>query len=502
VCTLESFFNNLKTMNMALFNKLKNKEQMTINRAGGQAFVQDPKIALVSVLLTSFVQDQYYRSTPDTLSEVRSLMEKVDALFAAKAAVFARNEFGMRSISHIVAAEIAPYLSGKSWAKEFYKAVVYRPDDMMEILAYYYANNGKSITNAMRKGFSMAFDKFDAYQLAKYRANKRAVKLIDVVNLVHPIPTLKNANALQALVKGELRAINTWESKISKAGQDATSESQKDENKKIAWAELILNRKIGYFALLRNLRNIIEQAPEVLGEALEIVTNERAIKSSKVLPFRFMTAMKAIEDLEMLKRRKRRVLKALEQALNTSVSNIPEFSGTTLVVLDDSGSMTYSVNRSSEGPIVIGALIASAIYKSNNADLMRFSDNASYVNTIFLDATYSIAKSLIRNARAAGTNFHSIFEKAKRRYDRIIILSDMQGWIGYHTPTEAFETYKKKFDVNPFIYSFDLQGYGSMQFPSKKVLAISGFSEKIFDIMKVLEQDRNALINKIEAVEF
>jgi hypothetical protein len=40
-----------------------------------------------------------------------------------------------------------------------------------------------------------------------------------------------------------------------------------------------------------------------------------------------------------------------------------------------------------------------------------------------------------------------------------------------------------------------------MQFPEQNVFAIAGFSEKIFDIMKLMEVDKKALINTIKQVE-
>ncbi|MCB9285123.1 MAG: hypothetical protein H6563_13690 [Lewinellaceae bacterium] len=50
----------------------------------------------------------------------------------------------------------------------------------------------------------------------------------------------------------------------TRAGQDAASEEDKAERKAEAWADLIAADKLGYFALLRNLRNIAEQAPELV----------------------------------------------------------------------------------------------------------------------------------------------------------------------------------------------------------------------------------------------
>ena len=113
----------------------------------------------------------------------------------------------------------------------------------------------------------------------------------------------------------------------------------------------------------------------------------------------------------------------------------------------------------------------------------------------------TIANRLKADFKSGGTNFHSIFDKASQKYDRIVILSDMQGWIGGDAPTNAFSKYKKRVKSNPKIFSFDLNGYGSLQFPQQNIYAIAGFSEKVFDLMKALDGDRQALINKINAVD-
>jgi len=131
---------------------------------------------------------------------------------------------------------------------------------------------------------------------------------------------------------------------------------------------------------------------------------------------------------------------------------------------------------------------------------MVFSDNAQYHNINPMDSTITISNSL--RFASGETNFHSIFQTANKKYDRIIILSDMQGWIGGYTPTREFAEYKKSTGANPFVYSFDLKNYGSMQFPETNVFALAGFSEKVFDTMKLMEQDKKALVNEIKKVVF
>lgn len=238
-----------------LFNRNR-KQEKTINKAGGEAFTQTPQLELVSLLLTSFAGEQFYRRGADTFDRLKELIAACDKEFAAKAAVYARTKFGMRSISHVAASELAKHISAQSWAKDFYNAIIHRPDDMTEILAYHMTSNGK-VPNAMKKGMAAAFNKFDTYRLAKYRGENKAVKLVDVVNLVHPKPTEKNAEALKDLVNGKLRVTETWEAALTKAGQSAENDKEKASLKREAWASLIRERKLGYFALLRNLRNII-----------------------------------------------------------------------------------------------------------------------------------------------------------------------------------------------------------------------------------------------------
>jgi hypothetical protein len=461
------------------------------NKAGGQAYSQTPELELVSILLTSFANEQFCRSESETFDRLKELIRICDKRFVAQAAVYARTQFGMRSITHVVASELAKYVSGEKWAKDFYSAIIYRPDDMMEILSYHTTKNGK-ISASMKKGLSNAFGKFDRYALAKYRGEGKGFRLVDVVKLVHPTPNEKNADAIKALIKGELKSFDTWETELSKAGQLASNEEEKADFKKDVWVRLIREKKIGYFALLRNLRNIIEQAPDVVGDALKMLTDEELIKKSLVLPFRYVTAFDEIENLHDGKI-VRDVLIALNKAVDLSLNNVPKFDGETLIVLDVSGSM--------EGkPSKIGSLFSSVLIKSNNADFMTFDNVARYINCNPMDSTITIARSI--PFTGGGTNFHSIFKTANKKYDRIIILSDMQGWIGYNTPSAEFNEWKRITGSNPFVYSFDLNSYGSMQFPESKVFCLAGFSEKIFGIMKLMEQDKNALINEIRKVDF
>jgi hypothetical protein len=462
----------------------------TANFAGGRAFSQSAKEELVSILLTATLGDQFYRSGDATIARVKELVAASDdKAFVARAAIYARTKAGMRSVSHLVAAELARGVKGADWTKRFYDRVVHRPDDVLEILACYLAAYERPIPNALKKGLGAALARFDEYQLAKYRHDSAELKLVDAVNLLHP----PHSEPLRKLVHGELTPADTWETKLTQAGARAASDEEAAELKSAAWEELIGARKLGYFALLRNLRNILAQAPQCVDVALAMLVDERLIAKSLVLPFRYLTALEAVQSSQLA--RASDVLPALSKAVDKSLANVPAFDGRTLIALDGSGSMRGR-------PLAIGSLFAAVLAKANpGATVMVFSNDANFVALNRRDSTLTLAREIAGQAPGGGTNFHAIFERTTCAYDRIVILSDMQGWIGHDAPTATFAAYKQRTGADPRVFSFDLAGYGTLQFPERNVYCLAGFSDKALQTMRFLEEDKRALLREIEAVE-
>ena len=462
-----------------------------INLAGGEAFSLEPEMELTLNVLTSFVKESFYLSEREGLKKTRDVISRADPTFLPKLALYARHKIGMRTISHVLAAELATKrFNGK---KDFYRDIVKRPDDMFEIIAYYKrfckkAGGGKKLflNNSLKRGFAEAFSKFDGYQLAKYRGEGKEIKLVDLVNLLHPKAVGRNADALAKLVKGELKSTETWEAKLSKTGQDAGNEEDLKSLKKSAWMDLLSNKKIGYFALLRNLRNIITQAPEAIPLACEMLTDERLIESSLVMPFRFSTAYD--ELTKIYPSGSQPIIQALHDATSKSCKNVPRFTGKTVVAVDISGSMRGQ-------PSDIASLFGAILTKSNNADLIKFGTKATYVSYNQFDTIYTIRDYLKYGNH--NTDFKPVFRLLDKKYDRIIILSDMQGWVDRESPKRVFEMYCEKFECKPFVYSWDLKGYGTTQLPEDQIFLLAGFSDKVFDVMRLLETDKNALYNEI-----
>lgn len=475
----------------------------TTNLAGAEAYELSPRMELASLVLTSMLQDRFYADASNDMSRVTKLVDSMaqtnDLRFVAKTALYARHVHGLRSISHVLAGEIAhvrnkAYDLHHDWRRGFFDKIIKRVDDAAEILGYYitkYCPESKwTLPNAMKRGIAKALLRFDEYGLSKYQGKGKALTLIDVVNLCHPKAPAKHP--IHLLMKGKIKQADTWENSLSEAGKAEDA----DAAKATEWKRLFKEKQIGYLACLRNLRNIVEQAPKCVDAAIAVLTDEDAIKKAMIFPFQFTqahTAVSALNGPDV-----QRVLSALNQAMEIAVKNVPTFEGSTLIALDGSGSMGGAATAT-QSCFAIGSLFAAIILKANpKADLLMFADQAAYKRPDTDNKLMAVRDAIERARVNGGTNFHAIFTEANRKYDRIIILSDMQAWVGGHTPEKAYKSYCAAHKANPYIYSFDLAGHGTSQFPSNKVCALAGFSEKIFSVMSLLETDRNALVKEIE----
>src|SRR5262245_12182267 len=168
----------------------------------------------------------------------------------------------------------------------------------------------------MRKGLARAIAKFDEYELAKYDRDG-AVKLRDVLRLVRPTPKDAEQSALWKQVKDRtLAALDTWEVALS-GGAD----------KRAAFERLIRERKLGYLALLRNLRNMVKAGVDV--ELVRQAIVARKGGAQRIYPFRYVAAARAAPQFEPY----------LDQALNAAIAEMKPLGGKTIVLVDVSGSM-------------------------------------------------------------------------------------------------------------------------------------------------------------------
>jgi len=512
---------------MSRYNvKAKPTVQTVVNHQGGSGYQYDPKIELVSILATG-LDNKYYEKLGERetrFADVIAEVAKTDKTFAAKAMVYARSVMGQRTVTHFGAVELAKVLAGDNLGAKFFSkrarkgnagGIIYRLDDMLEIAACYQARNpGKQLSNAIKKGFKSALEAADEYELAKYQAKNRDLSLVDIVNLVHPKPSEKMTPVFAKLMKGELKQFNTVEDKNTKAGQEVAAKVKSGEitaeqatevlnaAKEDNYAELIETRKIGYLALIRNLRNILKTGAkaEVINGACELLTDVKLIKQSLVFPHQIDLALEIMLD-EFGASVAKPFIKALNTAYELSIPNLTELfkGGKTAVVFDSSGSMSSMIklanrNQGSEAAIAKAALIAATLAKGIDADVFHFADHCDQIKFNPLDSVNTLKKQFLdkQGSVGYGTAFQSIMRTLNGKYDRVFVISDMQG--GDMIDSKSYS--------NTHIYSVDICGYGTTMFkPGSKVYKIFGYSSDIYELIKKVEIDPQALIKEIEKIE-
>lgn len=510
------------------------------NRQGYGAYAIEDELRLVSMLNTLKLENQFYRTDSEQMLEIQALIEKIalsDPYFVAQAIVWSRclGE-GMRSVNHVAAAVLAPYISGKEWTKRFYSlfskktksgGCIYRPDDMLEIKAVYETLGNTVLSNGMKKGFANAIEHLDNYQLAKY---KKAI--IDLSNLCHPSPERSNATfvddngkivkTLDAIMKGQSVIADTWEANQSEAGQivakavregKLTKEKAEEvlkEAKNDNWESMLKDGKLGILAAIRNLSNmLLGGKQEVIDQVCQLVSNEQLLKAGKIMPYQIDLAYETLMSTGGQypnHAQTRKVLSALEDGIEKSTSNLKELlTGRNLVIIDCSGSMgtrmvqagtrNYTASSCSEK----AALIAAMILKSTNADLIEFGSSAKEVNYNLRSSVFDIARS-IKNESMGGTNLASAFkliESKRKKYDRIFILSDNECNCGYQR--EAYKSYVRTV-ANPYIYSIDLAAYGTKPIDSDKVHYFFGYGYAMFDTIAQSEFNPATVIDEIRKI--
>lgn len=504
-------------------SKFNQKESSKIeNYMGGVAFKQTPKTELIFSVLSSFMENSYYEKADDRIKRISELVKKVaggEPEFVAKLAIYTRNEFNMRSSFHVLIGELAKAHKGSNLVSRTIQKGVNRVDDLTEIVSYL----GKPIPNQVKKGIAAALVKFNEYQLAKYRSEGKSFSLVDLFNLVHPKPEEETKEIWKDLMTGKLKQTGTtWEARLS-AGEEPAK----------VWREMLKAGELGYMACLRNLRNILKTGdPEAIDLAIAMVSDKEKVARSRQLPFRFLSAHNALKDYDSeegsIKFEKDSnpdaMINAIDKALEYSIDNIPLLKGKTVILTDNSGSM-----RGDHG----GASLISAYSNRTTADIANLfaalywkrADNTfiGLFGDTLITPKLDREKTVLENFKiidtegercGAGTEAGMFvafekFLKEKISPERIVIFSDCQVGTGckwYDRTGRSGGDFNKLFQnfkaMSPktMVYSVDLRGYGNTLF-ANGVYEISGWSDKIFNLMEMAEIDKDALVNEIEKIQ-
>lgn len=391
-----------------------------------------------SVLSCLLWEKEFYEEGQDIATRILRAAEHVSKDFLIKLAVEARTDFHLRHVPLLLA--VALVQRGGSGVADAIAEIIQRPDEMTELLAIYWRDGRKPIPKQMKLGLAKAFGKFDEYQLAKYD-REGAVRLRDVLFLSHAKPeTPDRVDLYKRVANRSLTTPDTWEVGLSAGG-----------DKRETFTRLLTERKLGYLALLRNLRNMTESGvdADLIREAIVA----RRGGAHRVLPFRYVAAARACPQMEPY----------LDQALVEAVASQPRLEGKTIVLVDVSGSMGGSLSaRSDMSRMDAACALASVI----NADRRVFSFSNNLVEVparTGMAGVDAVQRSQPNHGTWLGQAVSLINSEP---HDRLIVITDEQSHDRVPDPVA-----RRAYMINVASYKNGI-GYG-------KWTHIDGFSEAV-----------------------
>lgn len=509
---------------MSKFNSKTKGNTVVTNHEGEVAYSVSAEMELYALACTSLLSDKYYESEREQLARLRNLVSKVDPEFVVKLAVYARTQMYMRTLPLVLIVELAKVHSGDSLIGKAIDKVVLRADEITELLAYYELANGRKSTKKLnavpaqfKKGLARAFNRFDEYQFAKYNRDT-GVKFRDALFLFCPKPKDDETQKLfNKIAEDKLEVPYTWETQLSDVGQKSyETPEEKAKAVKQVWTELIESGRLGYMALMRNLRNMLDAGVDgsVMDKVCERIADPEQVRRSHQFPFRFLAAYEQLRGNSS--GLTANVLEALEKAMVVSAENVAGFDSDTRVLIasDVSGSMSSPLSPRSKMTQEDVGLVLSMILQHRCRNIVSGVFGTDWKIIQFPRENILANASKLRGYGREvghGTDGYKVLADIRSRkaeFDKVFIFTDMQMWNsgGYWGNSRSFkdewQAYLKEVNPNAKLYLFDLAGYGNtpVSTNASNVTMIAGWSDKIFDMLSALENG-SSVVKEIKKIE-
>lgn len=430
------------------------KPQSILTHEGAPAKHINAEQQLRRSIMSCFLwEDEFYEDGQTIADRILNLVAQVNPEIVSQIAIEARKTHNLRHVPLLLCAAMAKSFNGNIVGKTI-ETVISRADELAELVSIICKINNnqsaKKILSAQaKKGLAKAFVKFDEYALAKYNRDG-AIKLRDVLFMCHAKPKDDaQKDVWKRLIDNQLSTPDTWETALS-SGAD----------KKETFTRLIEKEKIGYLALLRNLRGMIEA-----GVDKELMQNAILARkgADKVLPFRFVAAARHAPMLEPV----------LDQALIAGLAELPVMDGKTIVLVDVSGSMDAPMSSKSDLRRIDAAATLAAIINCNDLRIFTFSERNVEVPPRKGMACVDAIKS---SQHHSGTDLGGAVRFANGiSHDRLIVITDEQSQSRVPDPVV-----KNAYMINVASNKNGI-GYG-------KWIHIDGFSESVLKFIHEKEK--------------
>ena len=433
-----------------------------------------------------------------------------------------RNEMNIRLTPQVLLVIASRMDNTKSMVRRYAPTIVKRPDEVKTcLLVHRFLFGMKSLSNGLNLGLGDAVSRFGERGLMKYD-NPDFPKWKDVLCWIRrkagwPLkPEVAKyfitGNVVDAAktpviaARKELAKLSKFNAEAKKLAKDSFVNwevllSQFPNDKKAVWTFLVEEKLLGYMAMLRNLRNILEAklGTDVIQKVSSRISSKDEVVKSKQLPFRFLSALRALQEMGSCDTADLNELSAaIELASNEACANIPVLPGITAIFADNSGSMNSPVSEKSQVSCKDTANVLCGIVAKvcERPYVFAFGSNVGEVRYTKNDTVLGISQK-VHDTDIGGynTNGYKCIQwliDHKVMPDRVIFLSDMQMWnsggYGYDGAPlcDVWAKYLKQGGKakDTWLHSVHLNGYGDSVVDSGgHVNQVAGFSEKVFTML-------------------
>lgn len=501
------------------------------------AYVKAPVAETQGQLFTALLSASLgtAQSGPPALNAIRKEIRLSDPEFVAGLAIYfnEKEQPLFRNLAILLTAELAAWKTHQEKTALLVSRILRQPSDITKWLGYFTesARSGQRPARAIRKELTALLNRQDEYQYSRCSRETRS-GIRNAIRLLSPKPADRTRKNLFArILRDQIPLRTTWEQEWHALyQQNYDSAEQRQFMLRDKWKEGISSFRVGYTALLNNLRPMLccGVSGKVLKLAAEYLGNAAAVRRSGISSLHLLEVYRDLRRLDH--DAVGRLSEALEQAARYgSWAHSPFGSeGISVIAMDVSNSMKHPIDdiagthlatpaqrAAATDPAVHSYPAASGVQRFDIAPLLALSwiSRGSHVIPGILGNTWrnldlpdrpilmSVDSFRTHEGEAGyGFNVWLVLQdllKKRQVVDRILIFTDCRLWDNrfYHQPAGSdpghwWRQYRRQVAPNAKLYLFDLAGYGarSLDCLEDNVFLIAGWKEGILDILDTFDR--------------
>lgn len=481
------------------------------NEAGGNAHAFGPEHALAQLAATGCLNATFYASAETQLSSVVEHASKVDPLFLAKTAIYAREKGLMKDMPALLVAMLS--VRSPSLFAQVFDRVIDDPKMLRTFVQIMRSGQvgRKSLGTRPKKKILGWLESRSDDQLFRASVGD-SPSLADVLKMVHPKPATDSRRALYGYLVGKEHSADQLPALVQRFEQYKTDKTGEVPDVPF---QLLTSLSLGtpeWTAIARNAswqttrmnlntfaRHGVFDVPGLTELVAARLRDPKAIARARVFPYQLLMAYLATRGTAVPVA----IAEALQDAMEHATQNVPAFSvmgkeAKVWVLPDVSSSMQSPVTGFKKGAttaarcVDVAALVAATILRQNrSAEVLCFDDTPKPVALNPRDSVMTNAQRLAA-VGGGGTNTSAplaLMNAKKAKADLVIYVSDNQSWVdgrAVGAPTQTMVEWNTLVARNPGakLVCIDLQPYAHTQAKTRAdILNVGGFSDRVFEVI-------------------